>query len=92
MITIRCLVGPPQSPGGSTEPSLVGIARSLKAAQERLAALAPHTRLAEPHVQELREIRRLVAALRVTGRGIVPGPGAEEGLRAMRVRMLASRQ
>jgi hypothetical protein len=41
MITVRCFVGAPPSPGGSTEPSLVGIARSLKAAEERLAALAP---------------------------------------------------
>jgi hypothetical protein len=40
MITVRCCVGAPRSPG-STEPSLVGIARSLKAAEERLAPLAP---------------------------------------------------
>ena len=79
MITIRCLAGAPQPPGGSTEPSLVEITRSLKAAEERLAALASHTRLAEPHVQELREIRRLVTALSATGRGIDPWPAAEEG-------------
>jgi len=34
-------VGAPQSPGGSIKPSLVGIARSLKAAEERPAPLAP---------------------------------------------------
>jgi hypothetical protein len=76
---MRCLLGAPRSPGGSTEPSLVGIAGSLKVAEERLAALAPHTRLAEPYVGELREVRRLVETLRATGRGIAQGPGAEAG-------------
>jgi hypothetical protein len=71
-------MGAPRSPGGSTEPSLVGIADRLKVAEERLAALAPHTRLTEPYVRELHEIRRLVATLRATGRGIAPGPGAGE--------------
>jgi hypothetical protein len=78
MIAMRCLAGAPKSPGGSTEPSLGGIAGSLKVAEERLAALAPHTRLAESYVSELREIRRLVATLRATGRGIAQGPGAGE--------------
>ncbi len=77
MITIRCFGGVPQSPGDSTEPSLVGIARSLEAAEDRLAALAYQTRLAETYVEELREIRRLVAALGTTGRGVVAEPGAE---------------
>jgi hypothetical protein len=63
MITIRCFVGAPPSPGRSNEPSLVEIARSLNEAEERLAALAPYTPLAEPYVRELREIRRQVAAL-----------------------------
>jgi hypothetical protein len=71
-------MGAPKSPGGSTEPSLVGISDSLKVAEERLAALAPHTRLAEPYLGELREIRRLVATLRAPGRGIAQWPGAGE--------------
>ena len=77
MFTIRCFGGVPQSPGDSTEPSLVGIARSLKVAEDRLAALAPQTRLAEPYVEELREIQRSVAALRTTGSGIATESGAE---------------
>jgi hypothetical protein len=77
MITIRCFGGVPESPGGSTEPSLVGIARSLKVAEDRLAALAPQTRLAERYVEDLREIRRLVAALNTTGSGGAAKPGAE---------------
>jgi hypothetical protein len=43
--------------------SLVGIERILEVAEARLAVLAPQTPLAEPHVQELREMRHLVAAL-----------------------------
>jgi hypothetical protein len=43
--------------------SLVGIERILDVAEARLAALAPQTPLAEPHVQELHEIRHLLAAL-----------------------------
>ena len=50
----------------SLEASLTEIASNLKAVEERLTALAPHTRLAEPHVQELREIRALVMALTVS--------------------------
>ena len=45
------------------EASLTGIARNLEAAEVRLAAAAPSTHLAGPHVRELREIRGLVAAL-----------------------------
>ena len=45
---------------------LVGIARSLEVVEERLTALAPHARLAEPHVQELREIRALILVLTVS--------------------------
>ena len=78
MITFRCLMGAPKSIGGATEPSLVGIAGSLKVAEERLAALAPYTRLAEPYVRELHEIRRLMATLRANGRGIAEGPVAGE--------------
>jgi len=61
------------------ELSLVEITRSLEAAEWRLAALVPYTRLAESHLQELRETRLLVEAVRATGRGIAPGPGAEAG-------------
>jgi hypothetical protein len=76
MITTLCFMGAPYLPGSSTEPSLVGIARSLKAAEERLAALAPHTRQAEPYVRDLREIRLLVAAL-MTDLVNPPGPPTE---------------
>ena len=78
MITFRCLMGAPKSIGGATEPSLAGIASSLKVAEERLAALAPHTRLAEPYVRELREIRRLMATPRANRRGIAQGTVAGE--------------
>ena len=63
MMTTRCFVGAAPSPGRSNEQSLVEIAHSLNEAEERLAALAPYTRLAEPYVRELREIRLLVATL-----------------------------
>jgi hypothetical protein len=76
MITIRCVVGTPPSSEGVHEPSLIEIDRSLKAVEERLAALAPQTRLAEPHVRELREIRLLVAAI-ITD--VVPLPRPSPG-------------
>jgi hypothetical protein len=41
----------------------VGIERLLDVAEARLAALAPQTALAEPELQELHEIRSLVAGL-----------------------------
>ena len=47
----------------SLESSLIGIASNLEAAEERLTAAASSTQLAGPHVQELHEIRLLVAAL-----------------------------
>ena len=47
----------------SLEVSLTEIASNLRAAEERLAALTPQTHRAEQHVRELREMRRLVAAL-----------------------------
>jgi hypothetical protein len=50
-----------QSP--SLEASLTGIARTLEAAEERLAAAAPSPHLAGAQLQELHEIRLLVAAL-----------------------------
>ena len=53
-------------PAPQAQSILVGIVRSLEVVEERLTALAPHTRLAEPHVQELREIRALVMALTVS--------------------------
>jgi hypothetical protein len=90
MITFRRLMGAPKSMGGATEPSLVGIAVGLKVAEERLAALAPHTRLTDPYVRELREIRRLMAPLRANGRGIPQGPVAGERYRDMRMRTLVS--
>ena len=68
----RCLVVAPGATVVSTvgdarslESSLVEIARSLEVAEERLAALAPHTHLAEPHVRELRKVRLLLATLPV---------------------------
>ena len=48
------------SPG---EPSLIEIACRLEEVEERVAALAPHTRLAAPYTQELREIRLQIAVL-----------------------------
>jgi hypothetical protein len=90
MITFRRLMGAAKSMGGATEPSLVGIAGSLKVAEERLAALAPHTRLTEPYVRELREIRRLMTTLRANGRGIAEGLVAGERKRDMRMPALVS--
>jgi hypothetical protein len=63
MITTRCFVGAAPSPARSNEQSLVEIARSLDEAEQRLAALAPYTRIAEPYLRELREIQLLVATL-----------------------------
>jgi hypothetical protein len=57
--TVVSTVGPTPTLGVS----LVGIERVLEVAEARLAVLAPLTPLAEPHVQELQEIRHLVAAL-----------------------------
>ena len=68
----------------SLETSLTEIARNLKAAEERLAALTPQTRRAEQRVRELREMRRLVAALMtdaVTSPGPAPG-SAQASLRS----------
>ena len=72
----RCLVVAPGATVVSTvgdarslESSFVEIERGLEVVEERLAALAPHTHLAEPHVRELHEIRRLMAALSVGGLG-----------------------
>jgi hypothetical protein len=47
----------------SLEASLLGIASNLEAAEERLAASASSTDVAEPHVEELHEVWLLVAAL-----------------------------
>ena len=60
-------------PASSGEPSLIAIASSLEAAEKTLVALAPHTRLAEPHVQELREIRLQIAALLSHPESAAPG-------------------
>jgi hypothetical protein len=43
--------------------------RGLEALEERLVALAPHTQLAEPHVQTLHEIRQMMATLMAAVRG-----------------------
>ena len=48
------------------EASLTEIASNLKAVEELLTTLPPHARLAEPHVQELRETRAMVMALTVS--------------------------
>ena len=53
----------PVEPAPALGVSLVGIERILEVAEARLAALVPLTSLAEPHVQEVHEIRHLVAAL-----------------------------
>jgi hypothetical protein len=47
----------------SLESSLTEIASNLEAAEERLAAAAPSPHQSGPQVQELHEIRLLVAAL-----------------------------
>jgi hypothetical protein len=57
--TVVSTAGPTLSLGTSLD----WIERSLKVAEARLAALSPETPLAEPHKQELHEIRLLVAAL-----------------------------
>ena len=80
MMTTRCFVGAAPSPARSNEQSLVEIAHSLNEAEERLAALAPYTRLAEPYVRELREIRLLVATLMTDS--VTPArssPGSAQG-------------
>ena len=66
----RCLVVAPGATIVSTVETTarlgipcVGIERLLDVAEARLAVLAPQTSLAEPQLQELHEIRSLVAAL-----------------------------
>ena len=70
MVTQRYLVAAPGAtvvstadPTPSLGPSLAWLERSLEVAEARLATLSPETPLAEPHKQELHEIRHLVAAL-----------------------------
>ena len=70
MVTQRYLVVAPGATVFSTADttpslgtSLAGIERSLEAAEARLATLSQVTPHAEPHKQELHEIRHLVAAL-----------------------------
>ena len=66
----RCLVVAPGATVVSTVETTarlgiprVGVERLLDVAEARLAALAPQTSLAESQLQELHEIRSLVAAL-----------------------------
>ena len=66
MVTLRYLVVVPGATADTTPSlgaSLAGIACRLEAAQARLATLSQVTPHAEPHTQELHEIRHLVAAL-----------------------------
>jgi hypothetical protein len=60
-------------PASAGEPSLIEIARSLEVVEQRLTALARHTPHAGPYAQELREIRRQIAALLARPESAAPG-------------------
>ncbi len=73
MITNRCCADTRPTSPGANAPSLVEIARSLQAVDEQLAALTPYTRLAEPYLRELREIRLQITALLARPQSLAPG-------------------